>query len=271
MDDKTFINEKALLHCLECPLRSTASSVALESPVLSCSENTARWLIAERFGGRAPSAAATRDVFDSEWKGTQYFQARTEIPAKEYEIRVREGIRACRRISDIIFRCEVLQPISPYQLPIGDAVITGEYAVLRSSRRRNHAIALYLRHKGVRIKRLVPDVVSFARRLDLGNRWIDPVNRDWKVNTVGVMHYWITSDLSAEHKLDRVFAAEALRGAVNVFTGPPFPVPGDHCMSCPTRACRPDDLVRTGNAGIALKLLRRQAAGKVQHAEEGGR
>src|ERR1035438_6887854 len=171
MSDKTFISEKALLHRLECPLRSAASSSVLESPVLACSENTAGWLIAERVGGRAPSAAATREVFDTEWKGTPYFHSRTDIPAKEYEIRVREGSRACRRIRDIVFRCEVLQPLSPYALPIGDAVITGEYAVLRSSRRRNHAFALYLRHKGSRIKRLVPDVVSFARRLDLGNRW----------------------------------------------------------------------------------------------------
>jgi hypothetical protein len=90
----------------------------------------------------------------------------------------------------------------------------------------------------------VPDIISFALRLDLGNRWTDPVNHNWKVNTIGVMHYWITSELSAEHRLDREFAAESLLGAVNAFTGPPFPVPGDHCTSCPTRACRPDDLVR---------------------------
>src|ERR1035438_3492350 len=225
MSDKTFISEKALLHRLECPLRSAASSAVLESPVLACSENTARWLIAERVGGRAPSAAATREVFDAEWKGTPYFQSRNDIPPKEYEIRVGEGARACRRLRDIIWRCEVLQTLSPYALPVGDAVITGGYAVLRSSRRRNHAFGLYLRHKGVRMKRLVPDVVSFARRLDLGNRWIDPVNRRWKVNTIAVMNYWVSSDLSAEHKLDREFASEVLLGAVNVFIGPPFPVP----------------------------------------------
>ena len=205
-------------------------------------------------------------MFDTEWKGTPYFHSRTDIPAKEYEIRVREGSRACRRIRDIVFRCEVLQPLSPYALPIGDAVITGEYAVLRSSRRRNHAFALYLRHKGIRIKRLVPDVVSFARRLDLGNRWTAPENRHWKVNSIGVMHYWVSSDLSAEHKVDREFAAEVLRGAVNVFTGPAFPAPGDHCLLCPTRACRPDDLVRPANPGFAVKLLRHKAAATVRLA-----
>jgi hypothetical protein len=71
-------------------------------------------------------------------------------------------VGACRRLRDIIWRCEILQPVSPYELPIGEVVITGEYAVLRSSRRKKHAFGLYLRHQGVRIKRLVPDVVSFA-------------------------------------------------------------------------------------------------------------
>jgi hypothetical protein len=244
MTDKILIPEKALRHRLECPMRSTPFSSILESPLLTCAENTARGLIAEQVGGRAPSADATRDVFDAAWKGTQYFQSRAEIAAKEYETCLREGLRACRRIRDIIFRCDILQPVSSYALAIGDAVIAGEYAVLRSSRRKNHAFALYLRHKGVRIKRLVPDVVSFARRLDLGNRWTGPENHHWKVNSVGVMHYWISSDLSAEHKLDREFAREVLRGAVNVFSGPAFPVPGDHCKLCPTPACRPDDLVR---------------------------
>jgi hypothetical protein len=271
MTDKILIPEKALRHRLECPLRLTPSSSLLESPVLTCAENTARWLIAEQVGWRAPSAAATREVFDAEWKRTQYFQARAEIPPKEYATCVREGVRACRRIRDIIFRCEILQPVSPYALAIGDAAVAGEYAVLRSSRRKNHAFALYLRHKGVRIRRLVPDVVSFARWLDLGNRWTAPKNHHWKVNSVGVMHYWVSSDLSAEHKLDREFAREVLRGAVNVYTGPAFPVPGDHCKLCPTRACRPDDLVRP-NPGFALNLLRHQAAVTVRLAarKEGG-
>jgi hypothetical protein len=83
------------------------------------------------------------------------------------------GARACRRLPEIIWRCEILQPVTPYQLAIGDVVITGAYAVLRSSRRKKHAFALYLRDGGVKLKRLVLDLVSFARRLDLGDRWLD--------------------------------------------------------------------------------------------------
>jgi hypothetical protein len=120
--------------------------------------------------------------------------------------------------------------------------------VLRSSRRKKHAFALYLRHQGVRLKRLVPDVTSFARRLDLGNRSIDPANRHWGIDSVSVMHYWIARDLSAEHRPERDFAEDVLRGAVSVVTGQPFPLPGDHCRSCPTRACRPDDPVQQSNA-----------------------
>jgi hypothetical protein len=241
MAEKAFIDEKALLYRLECPQRSNGSSTVPESPLLVCAEHTARWLIAEQVSGRAPTASETREFFDAEWKQTRYFQSRSGISAGEYELRVREGVRACRRLRDIIWRCEILQPVSPYELPIGEVVITGEYAVLRSSRRKKHAFGLYLRHQGVRIKRLVPDVVSFARRLDLANRWVDAANRHWAVQSIGVLHYWVGRDLSAEHTADYGFTREVLLGAADVVRGYPFPLPGDHCLSCPTRGCRPDE------------------------------
>ncbi|MEO8372992.1 MAG: hypothetical protein ABI806_27650 [Candidatus Solibacter sp.] len=155
-----------------------------------------------------------------------------------------QGARACRRLRDIIWRCEVLQPVMPYQLEIGDAMITGRYAVLRSSRRKKHAFALYLRDQGVKIKRLVPDVVSFARLLDLENRCGESANRGWGVQSIGVMNYWVTRDLSAEHKANRQFSTNVLLGAVAVGTGYRYPIPGDHCLSCPTRSCRPDEALR---------------------------
>jgi hypothetical protein len=65
--------------------------------------------------------------------------------------------------------------VTPYALAIGDVVITGEYAVLRSSRPKKHAFALYLRHGGLKIRPLVQDIVSFARRLDLSKSVDRPV------------------------------------------------------------------------------------------------
>jgi len=236
LTETAFIHEKALLHHLECPLRSKGSTAEPQSPILQCAESTARWLIAEQFVGRAPSARETRDFFDR----TGYFQPRIDLPPQEYERHVREGLRACRRLRDLIWRCEVLQPVSPYTLAVGDVRITGEYAVLRSSRKKKHAFALYLRHQGIRSKPLRPDVVSFARWLDLANRSTAPANRQWGIQTIGVMHYWVTREQSAEHKPDRAFATDVLLGAVSAFTGHPFPVPGEHCLSCPTLACRPD-------------------------------
>jgi hypothetical protein len=241
--EKVSINEKALLYRLQCPLRWIGESTVPESPVLSCAESTARWLIAERFHGRAPSLHATHAFFEIEWNQTAYFRSRNAVPPKEYGRRLTEIGRACRRLRDIIWRCQILQPVTGYTLPVGNAVITGEFAVLRSSRRKKHAFALYLRHEGVRIKRLVPDVVSFARRLELGNRWTEPANRHWGIESIGVMHYWVERDLAAEHKIGLSFASDVLLGAVSSFTGNPFPLPGEHCLACPTRACRPDDLI----------------------------
>jgi hypothetical protein len=158
-----------------------------------------------------------------------------------------EGVKACRLLRDIFWRCETLQPVSPYTLAIGGIVITGQYAILRSSRRKKHAFALYLRYQGMKMKPLVPDVVSFARWLDLANRWIEPANGHRGIQSIGVMHYWVSRDLSAEHEPDREFATNVLLGAAGGVTGNPFPLPGDHCLSCPTRACRPDDLARPAN------------------------
>jgi len=232
------ISEKDLSAYLECPMHSAASIRMPESPVLACSEETARWLITEICAGRQPSANETRDFFDTHWRQTTYFQSRDSIPIKKYQRRLLEGVRACRRLRDVIWRCGIIQPVSPYELSVGDMVITGEYAVLRCSRPKTHAFALYLRDQGVRIKPLIPDIVSFARRLDLSNRWVDPANRHWGIEKVSVLHYWVNRDLSLNHSSHASFAADVLTGAAGVLAGHPFPIPGDHCRACSTRACR---------------------------------
>jgi hypothetical protein len=235
------ISEKALTSYLECPMRSAASIVMPESPVLACSEETARWLITEVSAGRTPSARETREFFDTQWQQTAYFRLQDGFTPKElgdYQRHVVQGVRACRRLRDVIWRCGIIQPVSPYELPVGEIVITGEYAVLCSSRSKTHAFALYLRDQGVRIKPLVPDIVSFARQLDLRNRWIDPANLHWRIQKISVMNYWVTRDLSAEHWLASSLASDMLLGAAGVVAGHAFPVPGDYCKSCPTRACQ---------------------------------
>ncbi|MGA2116341.1 MAG: hypothetical protein ABSH56_16490 [Bryobacteraceae bacterium] len=65
----------------------------------------------------------------------------------------------------------------------------------------------------------------------------------WEIQSIGVLHYWVDRDLAPEHKPDLRFATDVLLGAVTSVTGNPLPVPGKHCLSCPARACRPDELV----------------------------
>jgi hypothetical protein len=238
MNDKISINEKKLLACLECPLRGNDTRIQ-EPSVLFCAEETARWLMKEQLAGRAPGIKEACDVWEAAWATTANCQSKDIIPQQEYNRILRGGIRACRRLSDLVWRCEVLQLVSPYALSIGEAVITGEYAVLRSSRKKRHAFALYLRHGGVKSKPLVPDTVSFVRRLDLGNKWQE--NADWDLDSIGVMHYWLSGDHSAEHRPGRSFANDVVLGAVGVITGNPYPIPGKHCLDCPSRACRPDE------------------------------
>jgi hypothetical protein len=81
LTEKTLIDEKALLYRLQCPLRSDGdrSSTGPESPVLTCAESTATWLMAEIVGGRHPTAPETREFFDIHWKQTAFFQSRDAI------------------------------------------------------------------------------------------------------------------------------------------------------------------------------------------------
>jgi hypothetical protein len=73
------------------------------------------------------------------------------------------------------------------------------------------------------------------------------------------MRYWVAQDLSAEHQSDLGFAMDLVRGAVSVITRNPFPLPGDHCLACPTRACRPDEMMRPANNAALI-----QSAGTTQ-------
>jgi hypothetical protein len=115
---------------------------------------------------------------------------------------------------------------------------------------------LYLRDQGVRIKPLVPDIVSFARQLDLRNRWIDPANRHWGIQKISVMNYWVTRDLSAEHWLASSLASDVLLGATGVVTGHPFPIPGDHLPVLPHPCLPVTDTVGQPPTATRLGLYR---------------
>jgi hypothetical protein len=112
--------------------------------------------------------------------------------------------------------------------------ITGEYAVLRSSRRKRQGLVLYLRYGGLFFRPLVPDIVSFARGADAFNEW---QTQGWDVKRLGVLHYWVDGDRVALHQLRPEFANSVLLGAAGVAMRPPFPIPGEYCRCCRTRNC----------------------------------
>jgi len=136
---------------------------------LQCAENTARWLIDEIATRRQPTEGDTRDFFDLQWQQTALYESPDAIQ-KEYE----EGVLACSRVRDLIRRCEVLQPVSPYALSLDGITITGEYAVLRSRRRKIKTFIPYahrafqlrvgdFRWELVRPRQVIPDMVTFVR------------------------------------------------------------------------------------------------------------
>ena len=234
MDTKNIVTEESLLYRLECSLRKNAGSPP-QTPVLQCTQSTLRWLVSEIASGRNPTASQTREYYDLEWKQTDLFHSRDRVPQKVYYRWVMEGLKACSRLRDILWQREILDPVSRYELCVKDVVITGEYAVLWSSRRKRQADVLYLRYGGVKIRPLIPDIVSFARWLDVTNR---VAARSWHVHRIGVLHYWVSQNLAARHEPDPEFARHVLLGAAGAICREPFLNVGKHCLTCTSRACR---------------------------------
>jgi len=106
---------------------------------------------------------------------------------------------------------------------------------MRSSRRKNHLFVPYFRYGGVKIRPLIPDIVSFARWLDVSNR---VEQQGWRFTKLNVMHYWLVPSLAAEHDPNPELAAQVLRGAAAAISRPPYPIVGAHCLTCPTHNCR---------------------------------
>jgi hypothetical protein len=110
LTEKLFINEKALLYRLACPIRSNGSNTVQDSPVLVCAENTGRWLIAERFAGRAPTVSETREFYDIEWKQTAYSQSRAALHQ-------RHTFFACGKVHGRAGGCAILSGVTKFSKP----------------------------------------------------------------------------------------------------------------------------------------------------------
>lgn len=213
MGERTFISEQRLLELAAGIQQPGFSSAASESPILLCAKMTASWLIGEIARGRNPSAAETRTYFEEHWAKTSEAQPRDAAAMRTYITRLSQIPHACWRLREILWTREILQPVLPYELNVGGAIIIGEYTVLRSSRRRRHAHVLYLRDGGIKRRPLVPDLVSFARGLDISRNGPE-LFRDWDVSTVGILHYWTADDICLEHRPDPDLAPQLLSQAV---------------------------------------------------------
>lgn len=212
MTDKTAMAEKALLSASQCASLVGGSRIIPESPILPAAEKTAACLIDDIVHGRNPTAADTRRFFETHWQQA-YSHSQDTLAPEDYVTQLQQIPHACWRLRDIIWTREILQPVRPYRLTVDGLTIKGEYAVLRSSRRKRHAYVLYLREGGVKRRPLVPDVISFARWLDLQNRWAE-ISSEWRIKTIGILHYWVTTDTSLEHRPDLDNARQVVTNAV---------------------------------------------------------
>ena len=208
MNEIITVNERALIDPAGKP------SAEPESPLLIAAEETAAWLIDETDHGRYPGARHTWKVFEDHWERA-FPKSAGVMSSKDYCEQLQQIPHACCRLRDLIWPREVLQPVRPYKLIVDGVTITGQYAVLRSARRRKHAQIIYLRHSGERRRPLIPDTLSTARWLYIDARWAQ-VASAWQINSIGVLHYWIANaDFAAEHKPDVASAKQMLVHAVS--------------------------------------------------------
>ena len=157
------------------------------------------------------------------------------FPLVDYSHQVEEGVLACSRVRDLIRPCEILQPVAPYALHVDDVTITGEYAVLRSRHRKIKTFIPYFGYERVTPRRVIPDIVVFARCMDAFDRLPMCV---WETNHISIMHYLVNqNNMEAPWHPDPKRAGEMLRGVLGAITRP-YPRAGEHCQTCPTRDCR---------------------------------
>jgi len=193
---------------------------------LHCAESTARWLIEEIDAGRQPTEGETHEFFTVQWRQTEFFQSRDAIPPQDYNHQVEEGVRACSCVRNLIWRCEILQNVSPYALLVDGMTISGEYAVLYSPRRKIKTFIPYFRYD--HLKPVIPDIVTFARWMDASNRL--PM-------TINIVHCPVNQNRAAGYQPDPVRAGEYLRAAVGTISRRPYPRMSEHCLVCPTPNC----------------------------------
>jgi hypothetical protein len=119
-----------------------------------------------------------------------------------------------------------------YRLRIGGTEVAGEYAVIRD-RKDAAPLMLRLRHDPHKFRTAAPDLMDVAR--------VVHASRSGIIDGIATVYgYWINTDFSSVRQLDPNACVRYLEDAIAAMNRPMvYPVPGDHCRTCPSMSCLP--------------------------------
>jgi hypothetical protein len=207
------MTEGSLLEYRRCPLRTAGGVQYPVDPYLLCGQELWKWLSLRAF---------RREIVSSSMLRTQ-----ADVVAERLKLGLdsRKIVRIARRLKELSMDWTVVQPVLPYVLGFGSAVVKGEYGVVSGSGGELYVVSLAAGNTG---EVNMPDLVSMLRLWHLGQR----------SEKARVLQYSVGTDYQTiqDYRLDRV-GAELVTLTDAAASKKGYAIPGNHCNSCRTHAC----------------------------------
>lgn len=224
---QTIVTESELVEFARCPLRVLGEHVYSPTEEYSAAAAVIRSSALEAFDALTrPSLNEARGAYENEWKKVSKRPINLEGAKKINGIAI--------RIRDLFENYNVIQPVAEYHLSFGWAYIHGACAVLEDRKKPGVQLALELYAGGEGLG--FPGPVSYIRYL-----YAQSIQRaalgDGQPSAV--LRFDVSSPRSEVFQIAEPVARERIVSLLEHWASDRFfPVPGSHCESCLTKACK---------------------------------
>jgi hypothetical protein len=153
--------EELVRQLTRCPMMSPATSPAFD---IAC--DTLRWGLAQSFNAWPCGRRQLEERFEKAWKECWLGEGGV-LEDRSYEQALLAGMRMCKRLSDLVLRLQVIQPVTTFNLVIKGHIFTGEYTIVRNRRDKTKPYRILKPVKSTTIKTPPPpDFWSLACWVD---------------------------------------------------------------------------------------------------------
>lgn len=221
--------EHVLLLASACPLMTVTVDRQLKT-----AQEVMRWAILREHENHRQKLSDIRERYCRIWKSLYYPEYEVVRPPDE-DAKYWEGPRAAsgigKRIHDFVVTYEILQPVQPYELILGERSIRGEYALVRKRNKlavSQTEVLVLERHRPLHYQ--YPDMLSLAR-------WVH-ARRELMTNAdPGIMHQPLfRGDAWHIKQVNESLAVRWLEAVLDTVTKK-FAAPGSHCSDCVRHDC----------------------------------